>query len=240
MKRSSSEEGAAPPLEDVINWDVINWGRGFSYLLDSITVPLTNIRVLELGAHKGGISLHFAMQGAHVLCSEFPLAYGFEHLQEQALHKRYRVQDRIWRAGLDATSLGIRTESIDLVVFKSVLGGIARDGREDLQEQVVSEVRRVLRPGGSLLVLEGLKATPVHRVLRETFIRWGRSWHYPTMKEAVELFGCFSSFSYKTFGFLGTLGRTEPQRRMLGRLDSVIDPLLPSSVRYILAGIARK
>lgn len=54
------------------------------------------------------------------------------------------------------------------------------------------------------------------------------------------LFSDYSELKYKTVGFFGTFGKIETQRNFLGKIDSVIESLIPKSNRYIMIGIAQK
>jgi hypothetical protein len=52
---------------------------------------------------------------------------------------------------------------------------------------------------------------------------------------------CFRKVEYRTVGLLGALGRTEPQRNLLGRIDRLFaDRLAPEAWRYIIVGVARR
>ena len=51
----------------------------------------------------------------------------------------------------------------------------------------------------------------------------------------------FSEVHEETFGFAGAFGRSEKQRAALAGLDIAgLDRLVPSSWRYIIAGVATK
>jgi hypothetical protein len=81
----------------------------------------------------------------------------------------------------------------------------------------------------------------MHRQLRATFQPWGKSWRYLTQKEMAELLSPFSHKEMRTTGVLGTLGRSESQRNMLGKIDqSIIARICPGSWHYIIYGYARK
>lgn len=130
-------------------------------------------------------------------------------------------------------------EEYDVICFKSVLGGIGYGGNKAAQETAVRNLYRALKPGGYLVFAENLTATPVHQFLRRKFNRWN-TWRYITIKEALAFCSDFSEVRWRCFGFLGTFGRSEGQRRALGRIDTALDWLLPSGAKYIISVAARK
>lgn len=71
--------------------------------------------------------------------------------------------------------------------------------------------------------------------------RGGGTWHYERDGEILELFHNFKLIQTRKFGVFGTLGRSEPQRRFLGKLDTMIfDKILPDTSKYIGAYIFQK
>ena len=60
------------------------------------------------------------------------------------------------------------------------------------------------------------------------------------LNEIADVFSLFKNVNYTTVGFLGCMGRSETQRRILGHIDTFIEKLLPNRFHYILIGIAVK
>ncbi len=148
------------------------------------------------------------------------------------------MEKQISYAAVDAVKLEAR-EEYDVICFKSVLGGIGYGNNRAAQETAVRNLYRALKPGGYLVFAENLTATPVHQFLRKKFNRWN-TWRYITIEEALDFCSDFSEVRWRCFGFLGTFGRNERQRRLLGRVDKAFDWLLPSSAKYIVSVVARK
>lgn len=141
---------------------------------------------------------------------------------------------------IDATRIPYES-AFDIVVFKSVLGGIGRDGAFERQRAAVASMYRALRPGGRLLFAENLRASPLHRSLRRRFTAWGSRWRYITIDEMREFLEPFASVRIASAGFFATFGRSEPQRTALSVLDRVaFSAIVPPAWRYIVYGVATK
>jgi SAM-dependent methyltransferase len=129
----------------------------------------------------------------------------------------------------------------DVVLFKSVLGGVGHHGRKDRQRKALDAIYRALKPGGELLFAENLVASPLHRLMREQFTSWGDYWCYMTADELTSCMDSYANIDMKLVGFLGAFGRTETQRRMLGSLDiAFVERAVPRAWRYLAFGVARK
>jgi SAM-dependent methyltransferase len=221
---------------DAIQWDVATW----KYALRFWTERLESVQgrlALEIGSRDGGLSLFLALRGCQVVCSDLdgPTPQAIE------LHRRYGVADRISYASVDACAVPFPDEHFDLVVFKSVLGAL-RDQNPPLgaQRTAVSEMHRVLKDGGRLLFAENLQASPLHTLLRERFVRWGRDWRYLSHVEISELLSGFTETDLSCRGFASAFGRREWQRSLLHGVDRLAVPLVPVSWRYVAFGVAVK
>jgi len=229
--------GGLPPsvLDDILEWDVASWSRALRFW-ERRTGDLAGQRVLELGARRGGLSLYFALRGAEVICSDLDGPAP----EARALHERHRVAERVRYEALDATAIALPPAGVDVVAFKSVLGGVGSHDAFDRQRRAVSEIHRVLKPGGVLLFAENLRATRLHGWLRRRFTDWGERWRYPTLDEMDRLLAPFARVERETFGFCATLGRSEGQRRALHAVDRLVDPCLGSRHKTIVYGCAWK
>ena len=200
-----------PEMPTYVQWDVRNWSRALSFWLQVIgPAGIEGAEVLELGSRDGGLSLWLARQGArHVVCSD--LDGPADTARE--LHHDSGVSDRIEYASIDATQIG-RPEAFDIIVFKSVLGGIGGVGGLEAQAQAIRSIHESLRPGGRLLFAENLTASPLHASLRRRFVRWSEHWRYVDAAEVDALLEPFSSVRTTTLGFVGAFGRSEtPAKR---------------------------
>lgn len=231
------EKTASIEINDIIEWDVKNWRIALDYWLKESFQKMTNCKALEIGSRNGGLSLWLAMQGCKVICSDL----GGPTDKAMELHHSYGLQDCIEYSCIDATNILIDDNSLDLVVFKSVLGGIGYNNNKAAQAKAINEIYRILKPGGELFFAENLIASPIHKILRKRFVNWGDSWRYPSITEIKDFLAEFSCVNYLTTGFLGNLGRNETQRTLLGSLDSIFsNRIIPERWRYIVVGVARK
>lgn len=219
-------------VKDVIEWDVVNWSKCLPFF-GRLAGDLTGKKALAIGERHGGLSLWLAYKGAVVTSTDLEGVSG----EAKAMHQRYQVTNLITYENADLTSLRYPDSSFDVVMFKSVLGALRS---KENQQKGISEIYRVLKPGGVLLFAENLVASPIHTFLRKKFIKWASYWRYITIEEAEELCGMFSSFSFKTAGFTGAFGRSEGQRRMLGKLDGFLEKMVPSKNRYIIFAVCKK
>lgn len=232
-------ENSAETLKDILQWNIAGWSPVIEYWSEVLNTRPRPLRVLELGARDGGISLFFASQGCEVICSDIRPPSD----AAKALHLKHSVENKIEYATLDATRIDLPSAGFDVVAFKSVLGGIAFHQGFDGQKRAIVEIMRVLRPGGHLLFAENLCGTIFHRALRKAFIRNRGpegTWIYPSLTDFRSLLQPFSLVEYRVSGVLSPLGRTEKQRTWLHRIDSSLERLVPESQRMIVFGSARK
>lgn len=223
-----------PPLADILQWDVRNWSRAIEYW--DRAVDWSRVETcLEVGAGEGGLSLWLAAKGKHVVCSDL------HNTQSKAAphHRKYNLDSLVEYRDVDATNMPYR-DHFDIIAFKSVLGGIGQSGKH-VQQRVIDEILKALKPGGKLLLAENLVASRLHRFLRARFVRWGRDWRYVTVAEMRGFLRNYSHVELRTTGVLGTFGRSERQRRLLGAFDQrVLNPLTPEGWQYIVYGTAQK
>lgn len=222
-------------LQDIIGWDIKNWSVALRTWDKVLSQVPQGASALEVGAREGGLSLYFALKGFHVICSDVENP----RVTAEIRHKRHGVSHLINYAAADATRLPFDSGRFDVVAFKSILGTIGRNDQINHQANAISEMYRVLKPGGILLFAENLAGTALHRFFRR-MTKWGGYWRYVTIDEMQQFHGGFSHFNYATFGFLGTFGRNEFQRKSLHHIDKFIDPILKDHHKYIIFGHARK
>jgi SAM-dependent methyltransferase len=230
-----TEHAKVPYLKDCVGWDVVNWSKALDFWSSNLLLDNTNFLCLELGGNKGGLSLWLAEKGNTVICSDLDTP-----VDAKRMHQKYQSSKNISYQAIDATNIPYE-DTFDIVVFKSILGGISRNGNTQLRYDTVNEIYKCLKPGGHLLFAENLTGSGLHTFFRKRMTSWGDSWNYLHMQELNGLFNKFKQVKYETAGFLGTFGRSESQRQWLGKIDTVLfDRVLSDSMKYIVYGVASK
>jgi SAM-dependent methyltransferase len=222
-------------LNDIIQWDIRAWGKALNYWENQ--VDWNNVHsALELGAREGGLSLWLSQKGISTICSDFM------DTEERAtpLHSKYNSSSNIKYQDIDATNIPYENQ-FDVIIFKSIIGGIGKGDNLEQQEKVFSEIHKALKPGGKLLFAENLTSTMLHQKLRARHNKWGGYWRYISLTELKHFLNSFDSSTIKTTGVLGTLGRSEKQKGFLSRVDEIsMNHITPSKWHYIGYGIAKK
>lgn len=222
-------------IADIIEWDIGSWKKTIFYWETKLNLREKEYSCLELGSRRGGLSLWLSTLGNKVICSDLEspedLAIG--------LHKKYNCEERISYQSIDATNIPY-TNQFDIVIFKSILGGISRNGKNELKKKAIDEIYSCLKPGGKLLFAENLEASVFHRLMRKFFVKWGAYWNYLKYEEIDELFQPFTKVKYETAGYFAAFGRSERQRSLLCKIDNFFHRLIPSKNKYIVLGIAEK
>lgn len=222
-------------IDDIIEWDTENWGVSLAFWEKHF--PILNqkkLSCLELGGRSGGPSLWLALKGHDVLCTDL------QNPEEKAsqLHQKYNYSGTIEYAAVDALNIAYENK-FDVVISKSIIGGVSRSGNDQNKQKVVDEIFKALKPGGVFLMAENMIGSKFHQIAREKFVRWGNEWNYFSTDQ-IALLNQFENINWTTQGFLGSFGRNEYQRQALGKLDHVFQPMIPSDQRYILIICAQK
>jgi SAM-dependent methyltransferase len=221
--------------KDIIQWDIKSWSKAISYWDSKIDWNKIN-NGLELGGREGGLSLWLALKGKTIVCSDLN---DVQKTAEQ-LHIRHNVSSLVIYEDIDATNIPYENY-FDIIVFKSIIGGIGRNDNYEIQQIVFKEIYKALKPGGKLLFAENLIASSLHKRLRKRFVDWGSSWRYVSLTEMKDFLKDYSYTDIKTTGVLGTFGRNENQRNLLSTIDELIlNKICPDNWKYIIYGIAEK
>ena len=165
-------------LRQFLEGDVRNWSVALEFWAAHTRLDLSACTALEVGSRHGGLSLWLATRGATVVCTDV------QGPTERARRKHAAagVAGRISYECLDARRIPWDGR-FDLVVFKSVLGAVGREGGRAAQARAVAQMHKALRAGGELFFAENLVASPVHRFLRRRFVGWSASWRYVSIDE---------------------------------------------------------
>lgn len=222
-------------IKDFIQWDVRTWNKALQFWEENVDWSKVG-KAMELGGREGGLSLWLAQKGIQVLCTD----YSDSEQTASPLHQKYGVTEKISYQDVDATNIPFEDE-FDLIVFKSIVGGIARGDNKEIQHEVFRQIYKALKPGGVLLFAENLTSSPMHQKLRKKHNKWGSYWRYVNHAELQEFMSDFSKLEMKSTGFLATLGRNEKQKNVLSTVDQAgLNQILPKSWHYLAYGIATK
>ena len=221
-------------IKDVIQWDIKTWYQAIHFWEENFKIK-AKMSALVLGEREGGLSLWFALKGLKVTCTDI------KQFSEKTfqLHKKYSINSEITYNGeLDMTDLSQYPDNhFDIISFKSVLGALST---KDQQQKAINEMKRVLKPDGAILFAENLQGSLLHQLFRKKFITWNSYWRYLNIKSDKDLFSEYKFINLKTFGFLATFGRSENQKSILFRFDSIFRLLTPKSWRYVISGVLKK
>lgn len=222
-------------INDIIEWDVENWKYALLFWDEQLPDQKEPLKCLELGGRRGGGSLWLASKGYDVVCSDLENP----EVLAQTLHSKYELSGIIRYEAINAVEVPYENE-FDVIVIKSIIGGVSRSGRDDLQQKLIDNCYNALKPGGKLLFAENLESSFLHRFARKKFVKWGDAWNYLKINNVDRLFSNWTSCHYQTTGFFGAFGRSEKQRDFLGKADQFFRPVIPGKMRYIIYGVAVK
>lgn len=221
--------------KDILQWDVNAWSIVLKFWEKRINWNKIN-KSLELGSGKGGLTLWLASKGINVVCSNYEKT---KELSE-TIHNKYSIQDRVEYEDIDATNIQYENY-FDLIVFKSIIGGIGKNNQNELQYKVFQECYKALKEGGILLFAENTSATIFHKILRKLFTKWGKKWNYPNYDNFSYFLKDFSKYEIHTTGFIALFGINETMRNFLHFFDrKLFNKIIPKKWKYICYGIAIK
>lgn len=223
-------------IKDCIEWDVVNWSKALRFWEQNSELSMRKLDCLELGGRRGGLSLWLANLGNSVICSDLKNP----KVSAEKIHARYNLSGEISYQSIDATHIPYENR-FDIIIFKSILGGISRNGNKVLIQTVINQILKAIKPGGKLLFVENLKSSLLHQYFRKKFVRWGGDWNYLDVNDIKNYFEGFEEVKYECCGFLGAFGRVESQKNVMGKVDSkVFDKILSDNLKYIVYGVATK
>lgn len=217
-------------------WDAGNWSQALDLWAPHF-IGEPSKKCLEIGGWNGALSMMLADCGHQVLCSDL------KSPEERAtrLHREFVKNPEL--ISYDSLSiLDIPYESyFDLIVFKSVLGGIARDGQFHRSQVAIDQIHKALKPGGKLLFVENIRGSWAHQYARKRFRGWGDSWYYFKDQELIDLFSKGFHLQHRSFGLTGLLASYNPRiNSYLSFLDQLLQPVVPRNWNYIFMGVATK
>ncbi len=216
-------------IDHIILWDIKNWSRFILFCEKYLPNDSQGRIALEIGARQGGLSLYLALKGFTVICSDL---YSPEQTAN-IIHAQYSVRDKIKYKSIDVLNINYPDNFIDLVAFKSVLGGL---NDKEKQRRVFNEIYRILKPNGFLIFAENATGTLFHHFMRKIFTPRLSYWRYVTLSEIREYSKIFRHSNLESYGFFGFMGWNEKVKHILGCLDSLVNRFIPESWKYIIFG----
>jgi SAM-dependent methyltransferase len=204
------------------------WERETSLKYSSVPV------VLDLGCGTGRLTRYLAGEKGKNLVSVDYIWDALNVLQEALPVVRC--------ANMDVTKLGLGTGKFDTVVSCRVLQSLLTP---DEKERALGEINRILKPGGTLVLIEG-------NPLRQKFVKVPYNYYLPlsTWKPMLDRQGFtiekVTAIPFLTFGKLldkvtfGILSKFQLPFHLLYLLDRTIGQLLPHMVSLQIDIIARK
>ncbi len=228
------------PLNDIIEWDVLNWSRLVKYWIPTLHTFPADAKVLAVGERNGGLSLWLALMGFKVDCTDI------KEPSEKAIsrHKKYRVSDKITYRQLDIVNDSPIPDTYDLVIAKSVIGGLKSNPSDagtrnfSTQQKAVSNIYAQLKKDGYFLSAENLTGNFLHKYARLNKQK-DKGWRYLHYKEIPVLFQPFKVVKTKTFGILPTSFRSGLLNETLFTFNKLLD-FLPPQEKYIAFTTAQK
>jgi ubiquinone/menaquinone biosynthesis C-methylase UbiE len=234
LARAARDEAAT-----YYEWDVATWSRSLpvwkAKLDEAENTTQGPLTCLEIGARGGGLTRLLAKsERRRVVCTDINEGAFLAREGNSTIGPLER--GRIEYCSANVLELPFRDCSFDIAVFKSVLGAL---GTFEAQQRAVAELRRVLRPGGSLLFAENLEASALHRAARQRFVPWARYWRYVTLDDMASFLSEFSQTNLNSTGLSAAfVTKARPLERAASSLDRVIESLAPARWRYVCFGWA--
>jgi SAM-dependent methyltransferase len=240
MQRTTTAPGPIPrrELAPYVQWDIPTWTRAVEYW----TIKLAsrrNCSALEIGSRDAQLATLLTRRfNLDVVCTELY----WPHATAAGLSNDAGADSRVGFCINDARQLPFRDQSFDVVLAKSVLGGIAGVADAAIGPQaglrgVLAECARVIRPGGLLLVAEGVEASPVHRRLRASR-EWNQWWHYPSLTEFRASLAELGQVDLRTTGLVSAIvpDRLGPLKKLISAADEIVSRAAPERLRYLAYG----
>jgi len=187
-----------PLIEDCCGWNRRTWADAVAFALSAVPGDLRGRTVLEIGAGKHScLAPAFAKLGATVSCSYYgPAKREVESGQLRAVSEKHGI------AGISVIEVDIHEIRgvYDVIVLKSVLGGICRGEERGKLRAVIDGLLEHLAEGGAVLTIDNGRVGPFAKLSR-TFGAGRNRWTYFTQEDLHRAFAGLS-FETRGFGFL--------------------------------------
>jgi SAM-dependent methyltransferase len=229
-----------PHIKDIIEWDVPNWSQLVKFWSPSIDAQPRTKKVLAIGERNGGLSAWLALKGFDVLCTD---RMGPTE-DARSLHQRLGIADKVAYRQLDILQCADETEKFDMIIAKSVIGGLKAEYDDrttrsfDVQQRAVDNIYRLLNDGGYFFSAENMRGCLLMDGYRR---RAGKNygWRYLDTGEIDILYSRFRHKDVQSFGIFPTLFHNDVINTFSFRLNRILQ-FLPHSYKYISFVAARK
>jgi SAM-dependent methyltransferase len=229
------------PINDIIEWDVLNWSELIAFWQPVLDKLDKESKVLAIGERNGGLSIWLALQGFQVVCTDR------EGPEEQAeiLHRKHGVSGRIRYDRLDIVNCDWEKEQFDLIIAKSVIGGLKADHKDsktrnfEVQRRAVDNIHGLLKKGGYFLSAENMQGSYLLRQIRKMKSK-DKGWRYFSWNELPALYGSFQKVDTKGFGIFPTLFSDSLTNKVVFFVNKHVLQWLPNATKYIAFTTAQK
>ena len=228
-------------LKDIIEWDVLNWAEALRIWQPIIDSLPRDSNILAIGERNGGLSLWLALQGFRVICTD-RIGPTEEAIK---MHQKYGVQELIEYRSFDIFNPDIPENTIDLVIMKSVLGGLKSNYQDkssrndDARKSAIDNIYGLLKTDGYLLTADNMQGSVPIQWLRNRHNKQA-GWHYFSFSEMDTLMTLFTSSSTRAFGVLPTSFSNQALNALSHFTNKHLLQWLQASDKYIGITIARK
>ena len=189
-------------LDKLFDWNSKAWSFAFLRLLTKNNLNFKNKLILEIGAtSKSSVGMFF--------CENNKLILSSNNLEEIILMKKIYKSNNVDVLQLDLLNL---VGQYDLIIMKSVIGGLCRKNGEIKANQILKKIKENnLKEGGAIISLDNGRSI-FHKITE--YFQFGarkNNWFFfkidhLTNFEAISTFGFFSFFSLKTrLGYFGKI-----------------------------------
>jgi len=183
-----------PNEKNIFRWDTSNWSNTLQLWNKSINESFDDLKVLELGAGDGSLSIWSCNLGGDVICSDL----SFTDEKINTIKAQINNNQKIVFENINILDIPY-TDYFDVILFKSVLGGLRSHNKQKL---AFKQIHKALKNNGKLLFCENMNSTYFHQYFRSKK-PWGHYWRYPSFNEFIDLSKPFRIIDYETYGLIG-------------------------------------
>jgi hypothetical protein len=227
-------------MEDCTGWNRKIWADALEFAVSGLPGDLHGKTVLEIGASRSStLAPLFSSMGADVICSCYgPLKVDIEDGQLRTICGRYGLR----QAGIIEMNAYDISDVYDLIVLKSVLGGICRNNDYAAIRSLVSRMADHLTESGRIITLDNGYIKPLES-LRRVLGTGGHSWTYIQKDRLRDTLSDFH-VTIRGFGLLNCMSaasilgaKFEVINDAVHTVDGFISRLFRSEGRAVLATV---